>query len=212
MRIRWTEEADIPATIELMREAFWNVFAPGCSEHYLLRLLREDDCFIPDLDFVAELDGKIVGNICYSEAKLQLDSGLQRTVLCLGPIGVLPQYQGQGIGTALIEHTLPMTHELGYSAVLLYGDPAYYHRFGFKRAERSGIRTADNHYVDSLQIFVSERRGMRSGRFFDAPVFNINQTKAQAFDESFPYKERLSDLPSQERFLQLIATRRPYRV
>jgi predicted N-acetyltransferase YhbS len=92
----------------LTREAFWNQYAPACMEHYLLHILRDSDAFIPELDVVAEVDGKLVGNIVYTKAQVVGDNGESWDVISFGPIAVLPAYQGQGIGGRLIELNLPL--------------------------------------------------------------------------------------------------------
>ena len=187
IRLRYEQPSDYKFVEELTREAFWNRYMPGCDEHYLLHILRERDCFIPGLDMVAEHRRKIVGNIVYSKAKLLCDNGETREVLTFGPISVLPSCQRKGIGTLLIEHTKVLAGKMGYKAILIYGDPDYYSRFGFIKAERYKIGTPDNMY----------------------PVFSIDAAAAEEFDKQFDHKERRDDLPSQEHFRLLSSKQRP---
>lgn len=135
----------------LTREAFWNHHVPGCDEHYLLHIMRNAASFVKKLDMVAEVDGKIVGNIVYTKATIMDDNDESHEVLSFGPLSVLPAFQGIGIGGALIESTKITAKELGYTAILIYGDPQYYCRFGFVAAETFKIGTADNMYAPPLQ-------------------------------------------------------------
>ena len=138
IELRPEGSADFRAVEELTRNAFWNHHAPGCDEHYLAHILRESSDFVPELDYVAVHDGKVVGNIMYTRAKIVLDRSGEREVLCFGPLAVDPAFQGQGVGGALIERTKTLSRELGYKAILIFGDPEYYSRFGFIPAELPG--------------------------------------------------------------------------
>ncbi len=191
---------DYRAIEELTREAFWNVHAPGCSEHYLVHIMRSSDAFIAPLDTVAETGGKIIGHIAYTKAKIICDDNTLRHIVSFGPVSVLPQYQGAGVGSALIEDTLGRAAQLGYTAVLIYGDPLYYARFGFVAAENYGIATSDNMYAEPL-LALELAKGTLSGahgRFLEDGVFNIDEKAAQVFDKTFTPKELRSDLASKD--------------
>ncbi len=196
---------------ELTREAFWNHHVPGCDEHYLLHNMRNADSFIQDLDIVAEVDGKIVGNIVYTRATIIDDNDNSHEVISFGPISVLPEFQGMGIGGALIESTKNTSKELGYKAILIYGDPDYYCRFGFAAAETFKIGTADNMYAPPLQALelVPGALSKIEGRFFEDAVYNVDATAAKEFDRDFVPKELRDDLPSQIRFRHLVSMRKP---
>ncbi|MPM76009.1 hypothetical protein SDC9_123004 [bioreactor metagenome] len=172
--------------------------------------MRKCAAFLPTLDFVAVSDGKIVGNIVYTTAKLVADKGTTHTVLSFGPLSVLPDYQGRGIGKMLIEHTKKIATDLGYDAILIYGDPVYYKRFGFVAAEQFGIRTADNMYADALQVCVLKNNVLSglAGRFVEDEIYNMDSSAAEQFDKTFVPKEKLSDTPSQKHFLEMIQLRR----
>ena len=161
IELRPESPADFRAVEELTRNAFWNHHAPGCDEHYLAHILRESSDFVPELDYVAVHAGKVVGNIMYTRAKIVLDRGGEREVLCFGPLAVDPAFQGQGVGGALIERTKTLARELGYKAILIFGDPEYYSRFGFIPAERYGVGTSWGVYIISLQAL--ELRPAQSG-------------------------------------------------
>ena len=115
---------------------------PSCDEHLLVHKLRKIPAFVPELDFVAEVEGKIVGNIMYSRAKVVDETGAEHEVLTFGPISVLPEYQGKGIGKALLERTIAEARRLGYRAIVFYGHPDYYPRVGFRRARSSTQQVA----------------------------------------------------------------------
>lgn len=177
----------------LTREAFWNRYQPGCEEHLLLYRMRDVPAFVPELALVATEDGKLVGHVAVTEARVVSDDEDEVPVLCLGPIAVHPSLQGRGIGSSLMEHVLERARRLGYRAVLLFGDPSYYSRFGFRSTERYGIRTATGEYLDALMARELLEDGLAGvhGRFHMDPVFEIDPEELAAFDQRFPPKEKL---------------------
>lgn len=209
--IRLETPHDYREVEHITREAFWNHQVPGCDEHYLAHILRGSSCFLPELDFIAELDGKIVGNIMYTRAVVICDDGEEHSVLSFGPVSVLPDFQGMGIGSALIRHSLSIAGSSGHTAVLIYGDPAFYSRLGFGPAEGFGICTPDDFYQDALQAIELAPGALRgiTGRFLEDQAYHTDEKDAAAFDAGFPAKERISGLPSQERFLYLLNLRKP---
>lgn len=209
--LRKEQPEDYRIVEELTREAFWNRYVPGCDEHYLLHIMRDADCFIKELDVVAEADGKIVGNIVYTKAAIIDDKGLSYGVISFGPVAVLPEFQNEGIGSALIESTLFLAKELGYKTVLIYGDPDYYSRFGFRAAEIFDIGTSDNMYTPSLQVLelIPGALSKIKGRFVEDAVYDLDQSAVKEFDKGFAVKEPRDDLPSQVRFRTLFQMRKP---
>ncbi len=191
--LRLEEENDFRTVENLTREAFWNVYKPGCDEHFVLHNLRNSPNFITRLDFVAELDGKIVGNIVYSRCSVVSDIGKTQEVLTFGPVGVLPAYQGQGIGSLLIRNTLQLAGQMGYKAVLIFGDPAYYHRFGFEAAQKFAISTAEGENFDAFmvkELTAGSLQGISGRLFLDDVFFNIDQDELERYDSTFPPKEK----------------------
>jgi len=209
--MRLEQSADYRNVEELTREAFWNHHLPGCNEHYLLHIMRDCGAFIRELDIVAEIDGGIVGGIVYTKAKILGDDGISHEVLSFGPVSVLPAFWAKGIGSALIESTIARAKESGHRAIFIYGDPAYYKRFGFISAETFDIGTPDNMYAEPLQALELWEGALSgcNGRFFEDAVYDINEDAAAEFDKTFPHKELQDDLPSQERFRYLLGLRRP---
>lgn len=192
IEIRREKECDYRAVEELTRDAFWNIHVPGCNEHFLLHILRQSSDFIPELDFVALIDGVLVGNIVYSRAIVTDTSGIHHNVITFGPVSVLPLYQKQGVGSALIKHSLQAARDMGYSAVLIYGDPRYYSRFGFRCAEKYDICSADGKYSVALMALPLQPDALNtiSGRFEECAAFNINEDEAAEFEAKFPFKEK----------------------
>ena len=211
IELRPEGSADFRAVEELTRNAFWNHHAPGCDEHYLAHILRESSDFVPELDYVAVHDGKVVGNIMYTRAKIVLDRGGEREVLCFGPLAVDPAFQGRGVGGALIERTKTLARELGYKAILIFGDPEYYSRFGFIPAERYGVGTSWGVYIISLQALELQPGALEDceGYFEESGDYQIDPEASAAFDKGFPPKEKVSGLPSQERFQWIIQQTKP---
>ncbi len=190
--LRLEEPLDYRETENVTREAFWNHYAPGCDAHYLLHIMRDCPAFLPGLDVVAVSDGNIVGNVVYMKSTIAADDGNEYEVLNMGPISVLPAYQRKGIGGRMIEHTRTLAREMGFRAILLRGDPAYYSRQGFMPAERFGIRTADDMYFVALQaceLYENALSGLR-GRHFEDAIYEVDEAAAAAFDKGFPPKER----------------------
>jgi len=204
--LRLETPADYSIVEQITREAFWNHHVPGCDEHYLAHALRKAECFLPELDFVAEQDGKLVGNIMYTKAKIIGDDGTEYPVLSFGPISVLPEVQGNGIGGKLIRYTLSLAKEQGHAAVLIYGDPDYYSRFGFVPAEQYGIGTQYNTYASALQAIelVPGALAGKEGLFYEDPAYEIDAEEAEAFDRLFPKKIKQSGIASQVRFQMLL--------
>ena len=131
-------------TVEcLLREAFWNVYVPGCEEHYLAHVLRKHRDFVPELDLVAEAEGRLVGNVMCTHARIVSVRETAWETLCLGPLGVLPEYQRYGVGRVLVERVTTLASEMGFGSIFLYGDPSYYRRLGFLPGEQFGIRNGE---------------------------------------------------------------------
>ncbi len=190
----WTIRLETPndyrTVEELTREAFWGFSGPTCDEHYLAHTLRLSPSFIPALDFVA-LDGeRLIGNVMYSKASVEGETGTHE-VLTFGPLSVLPTYWRRGVGSALMRHSITEAARLGERAIVFYGHPDYYPRFGFRRAEAFGITAPSGHSFDALMampLYDGALDGVR-GVFREDPLFDVNAEQAAAFNATFSPKE-----------------------
>lgn len=190
--IRPENENDYEEVENLTREAFWDIYQPGCDEHLLVHKLRKVSAFIPGLDFVAVRGDKIVGHIIYSKSKIVDSEGIAHEAITFGPVSVLPSRQKKGIGSALIEHTKESAAKMGYKAIVIFGNPAYYHRFGFKSAESFGITTAEGANFEAfmaMELYPGALQGI-TGRFYEDPVFQVDKEELKAFEKRFPYKKK----------------------
>jgi predicted N-acetyltransferase YhbS len=190
--IRLENKNDYREVEYLTREAFWNLYKPGCAEHLLIHKMRKVPAFVKELAFVAVAEEKIVGNIVYSKAKIRNSKNKEFGVLCMGPVGVLPSHQGQGIGSRLITYSIAKARQLGYKAIILFGKQHYYQRFGFLNAIKYGILTSSGENFDEFMALELYDGGLQniSGKFYADEVFNLDQEELEIFDREFPYKEK----------------------
>lgn len=191
--IRNERKEDYRTVEELTREAFWNVYMPGCDEHYLVHVMRASADFIPELDLVAVLDGRIVGNIMFTRSFVVGGQDRRHDTITFGPVGVLPEYHGRGIGSALIGHARDKAASIGHRAILIYGDPGYYNRLGFRSAKEYGIGNPDGVFPEAhlaLELYDGSLHNM-AGRAFESGVYHhIDPKEVEAFDRTFPHKEK----------------------
>lgn len=210
MELRLEQAADYRQTENMVREAFWNHYSPGCNEHYLVHIMRASPAFVPELNVVAVAGGRIAGHIAYLKNAIKADDGNEYEVLGLGPISVLPECHRQGVGGRLIEYSRGLARNMGFRAIFLYGDPAYYSRQGFVPAERLGIRTADNMYAVAMQVCELYEQALSgiTGCYIEDSLYEVDQAAAAEFDKNFPKKEKVGGTPSQRRFEELVVMRR----
>ncbi|MDB1922409.1 N-acetyltransferase [Clostridium tertium] len=196
--IRKEREEDHFNVEYMTKRAFWNLHVPGCSEHYLVHILRKNDDYIEELSRVAEINGEIVGAIMYS--KSYVTDGIKKTeVLTFGPLCVEPSYQNKGIGKALLETTMDLARKAGHKAIIIYGEPEYYPKFGFKTCDNFGITTKDSKNFSAFMGIELINDGLKDvhGKFFESKVFeNLDTEKVEEFDKQFPYMQKLK-LPGQ---------------
>ena len=201
LNIRNERESDYKNVEDITRKAFYNVYVPGCMEHYLVHIMREHEDFIPELDFVIELDGQIVGNIMYTKAKLTDEGGTEKEIVTFGPVSVLPEHQRKGYGKILIEYSLKCAAELGYEAVVIIGSPANYVSSGFQCCRKYNVCVEKDKYPAAMLV-KELKPGALDGRLWfysDSPVMIVDEKKAQAFDDNLEKMEK-KWMPSQEAF------------
>ncbi len=192
MIIRLETKDDYFKVEELTREAFWNLYTPGCDEHYLCHILRDHQDFIKELDYVAEIDGNIIGSIMYTNSFLIGDDEETIQIVSFGPLCVHPDYQRKGIGTALIEKTKMMVQEMNIPAIIIYGDPHNYCKHGFKNGIDYQVSNLDGEYPLGLLVLELQPGffGRKNWKVKQSDVFKYDQEKAAAFDKKFKEKEK----------------------
>ena len=198
--IRQEVPDDHRETEELVREAFFNRYKPGCDEHYLMHRLRQAPDFLPWHSLVAEYDGAVVGQVMLSPAAIMQDSQAAIPLLTLGPVCVLPALVGRGVGSALMRAAIAIASHHGARAILLMGDPGYYQRFGFVPAARFHIRlpeagSQDAPFFMALPMYQGAL-DHAAGLFQLSPVFAGYTEGFDAYDSSFPHRRKLR-LPGQ---------------
>ena len=201
MHIRNEEKQDHGAVEELTRRAFYNLYVPGCVEHYLVHIMREHEDFIPELDFVLEEDGRIIGNIMYTKARLVNEAGQKKEILTFGPICVEPEQQRRGYGKTLMEHSFTRAVELGYDAIVIFGSPANYVARGFQSCKKHRVHLEDGTYPAAMLVKELEP-GTLAGKswiYRQSPAFVFDEAEARRFDDSLPPMEK-KRLPCQEAF------------
>ncbi len=202
--IRLETGKDHRAVEELTREAFWNVYKPGADEHYLVHMMRSHPDFIPELDFVLEKDGKIVGSIMYTRAWLEDESGSRREIVSFGPLCVAPGFQRQKLGKRLIEHSFDVARRMGYDVNVNFGNPGNYVSRGFVSCKRKNVSFgAEGNYPTALLVceLVPGALDGKKWMFIPSAAADCCEDTAavEAFDRLFPPREK-KWMPSQEEF------------
>lgn len=199
--IRNEVETDYKTVEEITRISFWNLYIPGCDEHYLVHTMRSHKDFIPELDLIIEADHQIIGNIMYTKAKLVDESSNEKEILTFGPVCIRPEYQRKGYGKRLIEASFEKAAALGYDVIVIFGDPNNYVGRGFKSCKRYNI-CLDNGTFPSAMMVKELKQGTLDGRkwfYYQSPIYEVDQQEAQRFDDSLEKMEKKYQ-PSQEAF------------
>lgn len=185
----------------LVRESFWNVYRPGCLEHYVLHCLRKDPAFIPELDFVMETDGKLIGQCIYLHANILEDSGKIVPLLTMGPIGIHPDFKRKGFGKALLDYSLERAASMGFGAVCFEGNIDFYGKSGFVYASDYGLRYhglpegADASFFLCKELISGYLTGI-TGEYATPRGYFVNESECELFDKQFPPKQK-QKLPGQ---------------
>lgn len=196
------EKAEDRLEVEnLTRKAFWNLYVPGCSEHYLVHTLRTHSDFIPELNFVIEEDNRIIGNVMYTKAKLVDENGYEKEILTFGPLSILPGYQRKGYGKALLEHSFAKAREMSYDVIVIFGNPDNYVSRGFKSCKKFNICKTEDFYPAAMLV-KELTEGCLDGRrwhYIDSEAYHIDEQAVRQFDLNFEKMEKKYQ-PSQEEF------------
>ncbi|MBQ4109541.1 MAG: N-acetyltransferase [Clostridia bacterium] len=199
--IRLERKDDYREVENLIRESFWNVYRPGCFEHYLITQLRGNPDFVKELDFVMEKDGKIIGQNVFVKTNIKADDGRNIPILTMGPICIANEFKKQGYGKILLDYSIEKATELGFGALCFEGNINFYGKSGFTFASEFGIRyhglpeDADASFFLCKELISGYLAGI-TGEYSPPEVYFVSEEKADEFDKSFPYKEKLK-LPGQ---------------
>ncbi|MBQ1770655.1 MAG: N-acetyltransferase [Clostridia bacterium] len=199
--IRLEKKEEYREVENLIREAFWNVYRPGCSEHYVIHVLRNDPAFVKELDFVMEKNGRLIGQNMFMKTRIDSDDGRMIPVLTMGPICVVPDLKRRGYGKALLDYSLKRARELGFGAVLFEGNIAFYGKSGFDYAGKFGIRyhdlpeNADASFFLCKELIPGYLNGI-TGVYRTPEGYYVKDSDVEAFDRSFPFMEK-KKLPGQ---------------
>ena len=199
--IRRETPADYTAVEHLTREAFWNVYRPGCLEHFVVHVLRRDPDFVPELDLVLEREGEIIGHVLYMRAKIVADDGREIPVMTFGPISIRPDLQRQGLGKYLLDYSMERAEELGAGALCIEGNIDFYSKSGFVVAGTKGIRYHGEPEQEMVPYALLRElrpgflRGV-TGVYHTPGGYYVDEAAAEEFDRNFPPREKRK-LPGQ---------------
>lgn len=199
--IRLETPADHRAVENLVRESFWNVYRPGCLEHFVLHCLRNDSAFVPELDFVMEKDGRLIGQNIFMRAEIAADDGRSIPIMAMGPICITPELKRKGYGKALLDYSLEKAAEMGAGALCFEGNIDFYGKSGFRHASEFGIRYhglpegADASFFLCKELIAGYLDGI-TGEYAPPQGYFVDENAAEEFDRQFPKKEK-QKLPTQ---------------
>ena len=199
--IRLEKKEEYREVENLIRESFWNVYRPGCSEHYVMHVLRDDPAFVKELDFVMEQNGRLIGQNMFMRTVINSDDGGDIDVLTMGPICITPELKRRGYGKLLLDYSLEKAKETGFGAVLFEGNIDFYGRSGFDYARNFGIRYhdlpegADDSFFLCKELVTGYLDGV-TGVYQTPGGYYVDDRDVEEFDSSFPVKEKLV-LPGQ---------------
>ena len=215
MNIRLEETKDYREVENLTREAFWNVYRPGCTEHYVLNQYRTNPDFIPELDFVMERlrvgdgtsgmeDNKIIGHVMFSKAEIILDDGTHFPSWTFGPISIHPDYKRKGYGLKLLKYAIDKAKEMGIGLLQMEGNIVFYKHAGFDLASKMKIHHHAEPRDSEVPYFLAQELipgywGNREGTYCPPKGYFVadeNPEAFEAYEATFPQKEKLR-LPGQ---------------
>lgn len=194
--IRLERKEERQSVENLVREAFWNMYRPGCLEHYVLHRMRSHPDFIPELNYVLEKDGRIIGQNVFVRAVIQADDGRKIPIAAMGPICIAPAFKRQGYGKLLLDYTMEKAREYGIKALCFEGNIDFYGKSGFDYASKFGIRyhglpeDADASFFLCKELEKGYLDGI-SGEYAPPACYLVDDGEAEAFDKAFPPKEKL---------------------
>ena len=198
--IRLEKKEDYRKVENLVRESFWNIYRPGCLEHFVLHQLRKNPAFVPELDFVMFLkendkEDQLIGQNVFVNTNIKADDGRDIPIMTMGPICIAPEFQRQGYGKVLLDYSLDKAKQLGCGAVCFEGNIDFYKNSGFKYASEYGIRYhgleegQDASFFLAIELIPGYLEGI-TGEYATPKSYFVNEKEAKDFDQLFPYKEK----------------------
>ena len=190
--IRIEEKSEYREVENLVRESFWNVYRPGCLEHYVLNQLRNDPEFVPELDFVMYLDGELIGQNIFVRTAITADDGRSIPIMTMGPICIKNEYKRKGYGKILLDYSLDKAAKLGCGAVCFEGNIDFYVKSGFKYASEFNIRYHGLEEGQDASFFLCKElipgylNGI-TGEYATPAGYFVDEKEAEEFDKMFPY-------------------------
>lgn len=200
--IRSEEKGEYRKVENMVRESFWNVYRPGCMEHYVLHQLRKDAAFVPELDLVMEQNGELIGQNMFMRAWIAADDGREIPIMTMGPICIAPQWKRKGYGKILLDYSLEKAKEFGYRALCFEGNIDFYGKSGFREASEFGIRYHGLPEGEDASFFLFKElipgylEGI-TGEYTTPEGYFVDEKEAEEFDRQFPGKEK-KKLPGQK--------------
>ncbi|MGL5415346.1 MAG: GNAT family N-acetyltransferase [Clostridium sp.] len=176
----------------ITREAFWNLYCPGCNEHLIVHNLRKHKDFIKELAFVIEADGAVIGSIHYSKSKVISSNGDEYETITFGPVSILPSLQGKGFGKILIQHSIDAARNLGYKGIIIGGYPSYYKKYDFIGSKKYEISLSDGNFYTGIMALPLYENALNdiNGVIHFSESMEPSEDMLKEFDIKFPYKEK----------------------
>ena len=199
--IRLERNEEHRAVEHLIRESFWNVYRPGCLEHFVIHELRNDPAFVKDLDFVMEQNGQLIGQNMFMQAVIKADDGRDIPIMTMGPICICNERKRKGYGKILLDYSVEKAAELGCGALCFEGNIDFYGKSGFTYASEFGIRYhglpegADASFFLCKELIPGYLEGI-TGEYAPPAGYFVDVVAAEEFDKEFPPKEKRK-LPGQ---------------
>ncbi|MGL4992185.1 MAG: GNAT family N-acetyltransferase [Sarcina sp.] len=192
INIRHENEKDFRKVEEITREAFYNLYCPGCNEHLIVHNIRNHKSYIKELSYIIELDGEIVGSIFYTRSKIIGWDGVETDAISFGPISIHPKYHRIGLGKKLITYSIEKAKSLGYNAILTLGYPHHYEPYGFLGGKKYNISMSDGKFYKGLLVLPLYDNALEniSGYAEFSDVYEITEQEVEIFDSIFPKKEK----------------------
>jgi len=192
--IRHEESKDFRKVEEVAREAFYNLYVPGCVEHLVIHNLRDSKDYIKELSYIIEVDGEVAGSIFYTHAKIIGWDGVETKTISFGPVSIHPKYHRKGLGRKLITHSIEKAKELGFNAILTLGYPYHYEPYGFKGGKKYNVAMADGNFYKGLLVLPLYEKALEGvsgyAEFTDVFEIETSQDEIDKFDSLFPPKKK----------------------